>query len=471
MEIFQQQVSAEYILLTFIYMVGALSVLLVVLGIGFIDMGLVRARNVLDTWAQKLTASMVGGFGTMLFGYGLWEWQFNQAFDVPNALYTALQSWWIGGPAASTPAMFLDPAVVPEADVLQVFLVFFVTFTMATMALIHSSAIERIKAKALYIMAFVVGVVLSPLVGYLCWGPLSPLTNRGVHDFEGVFPLYIFAGTWSLVLAWRLGPRRGAFGRDPAGLGPIPSNYGFVAAGVLIILFALPFIAIGSTFIIPGEGVYGISFTQTGLGLILINLFAALLSGGIVGAIVGYLQREPRWIFLGPIAGAIMSGTLFDIGTPLQSMLFGALGPLVALATAKLMYRLGIDEQKVVPLALGPGAIGAILVGFLHWGTATGGYPGLEGEYALGHAQITPWWQLVGVVTTMAVSGIPALVLCLILEKLGQLRVSPETEMIGLDAAHWGVANCGDDLPTDGAQTGEPAAVIGGDGVRSGVVS
>ncbi|WP_262927183.1 ammonium transporter [Phytohalomonas tamaricis] len=476
MEIFQEQISTDYILLTFIYMVGALSVLLVVLGLGFIDMGLVRARNVLDTWVQKLTAAMVGGFGTMLFGYGLWEWQFNQAFDVPNALYSALQAWWIGGPAASTPAMLLDPAVVPEADVLQVFLVFFVTFTMATMALIHSSAIERIKAKALYIMAFIIGALLSPLVGYLCWGPLSPLTNSGVHDFEGVFPLYIFSGTWSLVLAWRLGPRRGAFGQDPAGLSPIPSNYGFVAAGVMFIMFALPFIAVGSTFIIPDKGVYGISFTQTGLGLILINMFAALLSGGLVGAIIGYMHREPRWVFLGPIAGAVMSGTLFDIGTPLQAMAFGTLGPLVALTTAKLVYRLGIDEQKVVPLALGPGVVGALLVGFLHWGTPTGGYPGLSGEYALGHAQITPWWQLAGIAATMAVAGIPALILCLILEKLGQLRVSPETEMIGLDAAHWGVANCGDDLADDSVR--EIASTIamttgtaGRDGTQAGVVS
>ena len=63
----------------------------------------------------------------------------------------------------------------------------------------------------LYVMALVIGLVLSPVVAFLCWGPVGPLTNHGTHDFDGIFPLYIFAGTWVLVLSWRLGPRLGAF--------------------------------------------------------------------------------------------------------------------------------------------------------------------------------------------------------------------------------------------------------------------
>ncbi|MFK4136535.1 MULTISPECIES: hypothetical protein [Pseudomonas] len=447
MELFHEQVSTSNILLTFIYMMGALSVLLVVLGLGLIDMGLVRARNVLDTWVQKMVAAMIGGVGTLVCGYAIWDLQFAQAFGVASPLSAALKAWWLGGPAASTASVLLDSKLLPEADVLQIFVVFFVTFSMATMALIHSSAIERVQSKALYTMAFFVGLVLSPIVGYLCWGPLSPLTNRGVHDFEGVFPLYIFAGTWSLVLAWRLGPRRGAFGRDPAGIKPTPSNYGLVAAGALLILFALPFVAIGSTFIIPDLGVFGISMTRTGLGLIAINIFAAILAGGIAGALIAYRLQDPRWVFLGPIAGTVMGGTLFDIGTPLQCLAFGAAGPLVACATAQLLRRLGIDEPKVVPLALGPGVAGALLVGFVHWGTPTGGFPELTGDYAVGHAQITPWWQLIGILATMAVAGIPALLLSLVFEKAGALRISSDVEASGIDLASWGVHCCSDDLP------------------------
>lgn len=464
LKLFHEQVSSNDILCTFIYLVGAVAVLLVVLGIGFIDSGLARRRNVLDTWVQKVTAAMIGGASTLLFGYAIWDLQFEQAFQTPNPLATALKTWWVGGMAVSNASIYLDPKAFPEADVSQIFVVFFITFTMATMALIHSSAIERVRSGALYVMSFVVGAVLSPLVGYFCWGPLSPLTNRGLHDFEGCFPLYIFAGTWALVLACRLGPRRGALTADPEGIAPTPSNHGFVAAGMLLILFALPFVAVGSTFIVPGEGVFGISFTRSGLGLILINLFAAMLAGGVTGSFIGYRQRDPRWVFLGPIAGTVMGSTMLDIGTPLEGLLFGALGPFVALATAALMRRLSIDEPKVVPLALGPGIAGALLTGFTHWGAATGGFPGLTGEFALGHAQITPWWQLAGIVVTMAVSGIPALVLCVVLDKMGALRVASHAEFVGLDVAQWNTNCHGDDLGTALSRSRE-----GGSGALAGL--
>lgn len=447
---FTEQVSTGNLLATFIYVVGTVSVLFVVVGLGFMDMGMARSRNVLTTWAQKVTAAMVCGFGTLLLGYAVWQWQFYTALGLPNALMHAISDWWIGGPSSGTAAILLDPKEVPEADTQQVFLVFFVTFSMATAALIHSSAIERIRGAPLYVMSFVIGALLSPLVGYLCWGPLSPLTNNGLHDFEGVFPLYIFSGTWSLVLAWRLKPRQGVFSTHPQGIRPTPSNHALMAVGAMLIFFAIPFIAIGSTWIIPDHGVYGISMTRTGIGKILINIFCAVLSAGVVGSLIAARRKEVSWVFLGPIAGAVICGTLFDIGRPLECVVLGAFGPVVSVGTAALVRRLGIDEPKVVPVALGPGIVGAILVGFLHWGTATGGFPDMPAPFALGHAQISPWWQLAGVVVTMVVSGVPALIICLIYERTSGLRVPPETEIVGLDQAYWGAANCNDDASSSG---------------------
>ncbi|GII23427.1 ammonium transporter [Planosporangium mesophilum] len=460
MKSFPEQVSTEVLLLAFLYTLAAFAVIVVILGLGLIDMGLVRRRNVLDTWVQKITAAMIGGVGTLLGGYAIWQWSFNQAFGVPDPLRTAVKDWWIAGSLASTPAVHIDPKIAPEADVLQVFLVFFVTFSMAAMALIHTGVVERAKARPLYIMSFVVGAVLSPLVGYLCWGSVSPLTNRGVHDFDGVFPLYVFAGTWVLVMAWRIGPRLGAFTPHASGAKPVPHNVGFVAAGVLLITFAAPFVALGSGYAVPGKGFFGISYTESGFGLVVTNVIAGLIGGGLMGAAIAYKRREPSWTFLGPIAGMVINGTLFDVGTPLKCLLVGLLGPLVGLGTTAVLRRLRIDEPKVLPLAFGPGIVGAILTGFIAWGTPTGGFPGLEGEYALGHAVITPWWQLVGVLAAMATAGIPCLIMCLVFERFGGLRVSEETEVIGLDAAHWGTTNFGDDLdPPAIPVPGEGAAV------------
>jgi Amt family ammonium transporter len=57
--------------------------------------------------------------------------------------------------------------------------------------------------------------------------------------------------------------------------------------------------------------------------------------------------------------------------------------------------------------------------------------------------------------------------MCLLFEKFGGLRVSEETELVGVDVAQWGVSNFDDDLrPPTARQPGAtgpaaPAAVLG----------
>lgn len=443
----KEQLSTEMLLLSFIYAVGAVAVILVVLALCFVDSGLVRRKNMLDTWVAKIIASLIAGGGTMVVGIGIWNWQFNEAFGVAEPLWTALKDWWIGGQFLTHYSGELAFEKLPEADVQQVFAAFFITFSLGTMALIHTGAMERMRHKPLYVMALVIGLVLSPLVAFFNWGPVGPLSNQGTHDFDGIFPLYIFAGTWVLILSWRLGPRLGAFLPHPSGTRPVGNNIALVGAGVLLIMFALPFIAIASTWIAPGAGFYGISFTDTGLGIILENILASYIGGAVMGAIIAYRRREPQWALLGPLSGAVICGTLFDVGMPWEVFLISLLGPIVALGTAALMRSWRIDEPKVIPLALGPGIVGALICGFVEWGTKTGGYPGLEGDYALQHATITPWWQLAGVVSTMLIAAIPCLLICLAFERKGGLRISEEEELVGLDQTYWGVDNYGDEPP------------------------
>ena len=441
MKTFVDQVNLTSFYGDLLYSIGAAAVILVILALGFVDTALVRRKNVLDTWVQKIGAAMIAGLGTLLGGFGIWQWSFNSALGVPNPLGQALKDWWIGGQFQHTFAQNINPAILPGADVQQIFLVFFVTFSMATLALIHTGAMERMKPLPLYVMAFIIGLVLSPLVGYFCWGSVGPLTVHGTHDFDGVFPLYIFAGTWVLVLSWRLKPRLGAFTPHRSGTSPAPHNVSLAAAGALLIMFALPFIALASGYVTPGQGFFGISFTTSGWGIVFTNIFAAYCGGALMGLIIAYRRREAGWVLLGPLAGAVINATMFDIGWPWQVFVLAMFGPLVALGTTQLLRRLRIDEPKVIPLALGPGIVGAIACGFIKWHTRTGGFPGAKGIYALQHAQITPWWQALGVLTTMAIAAIPCFLLCLLFEKTSGLRVDEETEIVGLDLTYWDAPN------------------------------
>jgi Amt family ammonium transporter len=62
----------------------------------------------------------------------------------------------------------------------------------------------------------------------------------------------------------------------------------------------------------------------------------------------------------------------------------------------------------------------------------------------------------------MLVAGVPALIMCLLFEKFGGLRVSEETELVGVDVTQWGVSNFDDDLRPP---TAAPTTVTGSAGV------
>lgn len=439
---FPSQVSTNIFLQDVFFTMAAVAVVLAFAGLGFIDSGLSRRKNVLDNWVQKLIAGLVAAFGFIIIGYAVWNWQFNQAFGITNPLSEAIKSWWLGGSALTHFASNLDPKAVPEADVLQIFAVFFVTFAMLIGAFFHSAGLERLKPIPLYISTFVVSAIVWPLLSYLVWGSASPLTARGLHDFTGDFNLYIFVGAWSVVTAWKLGPRIGAFGPDARGDGPKAHNLSHVAIGVVLLMFAIPFIALGSGYIAPGEGYYGIAMSSSGFGIVLLNIFMAYVGGALCGALIAYRTRNPIWVFLGPIAGYICCSCLADFAKPWECLLISTLGPLAAWGTQSLLLRLRIDDQKLGPLALGPGVVGAIMAGLVGWGTKTGGYFGItHGLYAFQGASINVGWQLIGVVVSAGFAIISALVLYGILGRFGELRISEEQELTGLDLTLWGTPN------------------------------
>jgi ammonia channel protein AmtB len=431
-----------------LYTVGAMSVVLVVGGLALLDAGLSRAQNVLHTLVNRLGLIFVCGLGVFFIGYALWNWQFYQVFG--GTLSDAIKDWWLWGPGSTQFAQNLDPAVFPFADVQQVFILFFVTFGMATISLIHSSVIERIRMLPMYVIAIVVGVFHTGFLAYLVWGSAAYFTNRGVHDLEGVLPLYVFCGSMALILNWRLRPRLGMYKEHPSGARPVAHNKSLVAVGVILIVFGLPFIALASGYIIQGIGFLGISMTTGGWGILVVNAMMAMCAGGTVGVLLAYRTKEWVWLAFGPIAGIVGAGAMLDIARPWETMFVAAGAPIVAFAVARLCIRLRLDDLKIVPLGLGAGVYGALMAGFVGWGDPTGGYIGVtEGQYAFQHAEITPYWQLVGIGVVFGMALVTALPIALIFEKLGKFRVEEDIEIAGHDKSYWGTENYEDVVTTE----------------------
>jgi ammonia channel protein AmtB len=459
-KLFPEQVSQDAFFNDVFYTLCGLALVVGVLAIGIIDTAIVRPKNRLDTWVQKIVASMIAGASFLIIGFAIWMWQFYDAFGVKNPLGSAISDWWLAGSSMAHAAQFFDPAASghfnSEIDVFRVFLVFFIGYMMFAAALLHGAGIERTKASVMYILSGLLGGIVIPVILYYTWGSLSPLTNRGLHDYVGVFGLYVVVGVWALILAWRVGPRLGAFKPHLRTTGPRPSDLSQAAIGVLVVAVAIPFIALGCGYLIPEAGYFGISMTTSDFGLVLINIFAAFFGGAISGAILAYRTRNAYWALLGPITGYIAGTAIFDVTRPWVMILVALPAPLIAYGTYRLLHRLKIDETKVVPLVLGTSIYAALMPGVVAAGTASGGFIGIEeGAFTFQHASISIGMQLAGLGVTLAIAVGTGLIFILGLEKTIGLRVSEEEELVGLDSIYWNEEPLGD-IPG-----GEPGGVPG----------
>jgi ammonia channel protein AmtB len=425
---FTDQVSTSAYLIDLFYIIATMACLLAIFALTLIDGGLVSAKHLIDTLAQKILSAFIAGASCMVGGYAIWMWQFNQAFNVPNPLRQAFSDWWLFGRYMNVYSQNVDPAVVPGLETQQVFVAFFFVYAGMLGAFIHSMGIGRMKPSATYILSGATGGLLLPVLAYLTWGPSGPLTNNGLHDFVGAYSVYMFVGTWSLILAWRLGPRIASTNSFN------PHMFG---AGAMLLMLAIPIFCLGCGFLEPGVGYFGVNNTTSGLGVVFCNIFLAYGGGATSGAIIAYKKHKPVFAFFGPIAGYVSCTAFFDIGLPWECFIVGALGPWVLLLMKELMTKLNLDDQKLVPLALGPSILSVLIAGIIGSGLPTGGVAGATGEFAFQHAHVSFGMQCVGVLVTLAYAGGTGLILVFALEKTIGLRVVRTIEQDGLDMWYW----------------------------------
>ncbi|MGA8327983.1 MAG: hypothetical protein WB777_01660 [Mycobacterium sp.] len=437
---YKDQVSTDVFIGDLVYVLGIFAVLMACAGVCILDLGLVRRKNAIDTLVQKFVAGTCGAIGLAPVGYALWVVQIYQALGVRDPLKQAVVNYWIGGKALNDYAQNLDPKVFPGADQFQIFMVLFVVFAFFVGVVIQSVGMERMRPGVLYVLAAAGGAIVTPVLYYLLWSGSSPLTQLGIHDFVGAMPVYMGMGGMTIAIAWRLKPRLGRFTGGEVGDLPGPTSIPLVALGVAVVLPCLIFFTLVAGYVVPGSGFYGISMTTTSFGMVTENLFAAIFGAGLVGAIMSYRLRNPYWAIAGPFVGYVCGTTFFDVARPWYMFLIGGGAPIATFLTVQLLARIRIDEDKVLPLILGPAVYGAIVGGFATWGTKTGGYLGVDsGPHAFQGAEITPWGELFGIAVSVGFGFVVALVICLPFEKAGRLRVTVDEERAGMDATYWQV--------------------------------
>jgi Amt family ammonium transporter len=422
----------------FMMVATVLVILMTIPGLALFYGGLVRSKNMLSVLMQVFMIFALISVLWVVYGYSM-------AFTAGNPFFGTLDKLFLKGVTPeSVAATFSKGVYIPELT----FVAFQGTFAAITTALIVGAFAERIKFSAVLLFA-VLWFTFSYLpIAHMVWywdGPdaitdakaLEAVTanagfmwQKGALDFAGGTVVHINAAVAGLVGAYMLGKRVG-YGREAMA----PHSLTLTMVGASLLWVGWFGFNAGSN--LEANGVAALAFINT-----IVATAAATLSwaaaealskgkasmlGAASGAVAGLVAITPACGFVG-VGGALVIGLLSGI-----VCLWGVTG---------LKKLLGADDSLDVFGVHGVGGIlGALLTGVFAspklGGTGTCDYVAntCGGWTSIG-AQV--WVQAQGVIYTVIISGVVALVAFKIVDLVIGLRVSEEEEREGLDISSHG---------------------------------
>ena len=435
---FAEQVTVNQLVQNVVYASGAISALFVVVGLLLIDVGASRRRSGFNSTVEKLIGFFIG-FATFFFiGFAIWT---SQYYIMDGGTMTdSIRDWWAGGVLANSLAQNVDPAVFAGVNNFQIFIFFIAAFAGIANILLHFAVAERMKPAAFYITCFVTTIMFS-FVAYWTWGSVGPLTNRGYHDFFGVGFVYLLPAGMALVFVPMLGVRPGIFSAHTKVSDYRPVSLGLSVTGLFVIFASLPMVIVACLFFFdPGAYAVSVTMADTSLAIAFNNYGAAWAGGAMSGAIIAYKKGKLDYFTMGPMAGYVSGAAGLDVYLPWQMFLVAMGAPFVAYAVYEFLHKMKIDEHKLIPLFIGAGTYGLLMVGLLKAGTPRGGWLGIEeGPYAFQHGEISLLMQFVGAVACIGTGVVTALVLAFIFKHTIGMKVSEEDQATGLDKVYWGL--------------------------------
>jgi ammonium transporter, Amt family len=315
----------------------------------------------------------------------------------------------------------------------------FYMFSVTTASIISGSIIERVRSGAFWIIAVFVGSVTWILDAAWGWSSTGWMVKLlGYHDAYASGVVHAIAGGSALAVLIVLGPRIGKFRLDGTPRDIPPHTPWLVTIGLFMIytgfwgFYAACNIPIISPATIAGQitgetwTATNIYLTPTTLSAITFN-FLMSLSGGLMA---GYFisKGDAYWTFSCGLAGIISASAGNDLYHPIQAMFVGAIIPCISYKLHYWVERTFKIDDAVGAVAVHgySGFLGVVAAGFILWGAPSSPYEG--------YAAISPIGNTIGAVIMFFVLGfIPALILSLILNTFGLLRVPREAEIMGLD--------------------------------------
>jgi len=397
----QEAAAAEltYAVNNFALFICAVLVLFMQAGFALVELGFNSSKNVVNIMFKNFIDMALGVMIYWAFGFSL---MYGASQLIPGFV-----AWGgFGVSEAGTGLEGLNP---------QVNFLFQVAFAATAATIVSGAVAGRIKFSAYLVYTVFISALIYPISGHWQWGG-GWLYQMGFHDFAGSLVVHAVGGFAGLAGAIVLGPRIGRFAKDAPRHIFAPHNYAFAGLGVFILW-------IGWYGFNPGSQLAFVGAANTdAVMLIAVNRTLAAAAGAVVALFLSWfmLKRPDLGSALnGSLAGLVAITASCDAVTNVESMIIGGIGGILVILATMLLEKLKIDDPV--------GAWPVHGVGGLWAGIATA----IFGGYSL-------TTQLIGSLTIAAWAFVTCFILFSILKAMGQLRVSPEEEEVGLDLTEHG---------------------------------
>ncbi|MCA9004371.1 MAG: ammonium transporter [Planctomycetaceae bacterium] len=377
----------------------AVLVLFMQAGFAMVESGFNSSKNTINILFKNLMDVCVGVLIYFAVGYGLMY-----PGDAGNG-YFGYAGFGIGDAGDPGPGV-----LHPQVDFL-----FQVAFAATAATIVSGAVAGRLKFSSYLIYSIVLTGIIYPISGYWKWGG-GWLDAKGFYDFAGSIVVHAVGGFAGLAGALVLGPRIGRF-KDGKSV-PIPGhNIAQATLGVFILWVGWYGFNPGSQLAFAGTD------NTNAVMLIATNTTLAAAAGGVGAMILGWIMYGKPDISMalnGVLAGLVGITANCDSVTNIEALIIGVIAGLLVVFGILALEKLKIDDP-----------VGAFPVHGLCgvWG---GVATGIFGDYDLGV-------QILGSVVIPVYAFVTMFILFTVMKVVGQLRVSEEDELKGLDLSEHGM--------------------------------
>jgi ammonium transporter, Amt family len=294
---------------------------------------------------------------------------------------------------------------------------------------------------------------IYPVIGHWAWGPDGWLANMGsdghfwaasgmpFHDFAGSTVVHTIGGFIALAGAIVLGPRLGRKFKRDGGAPMLPHDLTIAVSGGLILWF-------GWYGFNPGSTLSAMDFV--GIGRVATNTTLAACAAGLSSILYGYFMTK-KWdagfTTNGFLAGLVAITCPCYWVSPTGAVLLGAVAGVVVILGIDLLEWLRIDDPiGAVPVHGICGIWGTLSLGLFACGKygATGpispdNSAPLKGLFYGGGTQVLVAQMIGSASITLATFGV-AMVVMLLVNATGTLRLPAEAELYGMDLHEHGIS-------------------------------